>query len=490
MGILFQNTCFQVPDAEASQAEEAGADIGTTARELTSRRRQQLGAIVEEARAWMYALLIPTEIIANGDQDIKANLDEEIEFLTTTLLGTKIDRNKVNLVCAKIARHILAPGIGNLDPGQAYPFVPSYDQVRHLLDARFIKAGFLQIIHDNCALFSYYYPKLRTWHEIRQVANQFALGSEPLSHVLERWQEAMTWSELGVPFFVEWRVAAETNVYNRLRSSNPARLDNFTPAQRDLILVRSGSRPGMPGWYAEIDRNIMTLHPRFFGAEIPNGLQQLQLRLGENILHHIRTRVLMLLHEITHSADVLNTDDHKFKVSGMLIDYVPTELLVGVPSEPGMYQAYGLEACIALARRDKIYNLNKAEDNADSWAYYFTLRILLLAYPELAIGEVMTTYNQWFPQTRKLLGRVQLLHHCSLLFPLRHWDVDDLEYPLRYASVHDMFDPKTIIYDPLKDYYSVESGRKPPTTVKEILELAQAFDVERQRQEADQGNAN
>lgn len=155
-----------------------------------------------------------------------------------------------------------------------------------------------------------------------------------------------------------------------------------------------------------------------------------------------------------------------------------------------MYQAYGLEGCIALARRDAYYNTNKAEDNADSWAYYFTIRILMLIYPDLNIDEAIITHNKWEPQLRELVGRIQLLHHCSLLFPLRHSGAANLKDPRRHAALHRMIDPGTIVYNPSKDYWSVESGRRPPQTVKDILELAQAFDVEVLKREADQRNAN
>lgn len=502
MGILFQHSCYRQPDArlvdQATGKAKKSAKQPKEREKLEKRRRNQLDGIIEEARVWIYALLIPTHIIANGDPDIKRELDNQISEITTELLGTKITLDKVNAICGKIARNILVPGTGNLDPGHAYPTVPDYNSVRYILDSKFIKASFLQIINDNCTNFRTNHPDARTWYEIRLRAGSYTLDNEPLLDVLDRWQHDMTFSELGVPFAVNWRLAAEKIIYDKMqapdqvkviygkvRSTDPTKLKNFKLVQRDLILIRAGNgQPSNPRLQADLqyDYNLMTLHSRFWQdtSTGPDSLREVSMRPGQNRLHDILTRVLVMLHEITHSVDVNYTDDHSFVYETARrnrIDWLPADSFVPVPSKINTYSAYGLEACIGLARRDKRNNTNKAEDNADSWAFYFAIRVLLLAYPDVDIAGALRTCDVFDPQVRLLEENVELLHHCSLLWPLRHATAGDLTDPARHTSIAHLVNG-SVTYDPSKDYFAPVP--MVPRTMAEILKIAQDVDTKTQ----------
>lgn len=77
------------------------------------RRRQEYDDLIDEARLWIFAMILPTEIIANGDKDIKKTLDKTIHELTVLLLGTKIDHGKVSRICEKLAINILRAGFSS-----------------------------------------------------------------------------------------------------------------------------------------------------------------------------------------------------------------------------------------------------------------------------------------------------------------------------------------------------------------------------------------
>lgn len=502
MGILFQYSCYRQPNArlvdQTTGKVKKSASQPKEKEKLKQRRRKQLDSIIEEARVWMYALLIPTHVIANGDPDIQRNIDYQISEITTELLGTKVTLVKVNAICGKIARNILVPGTGNLDPGHTYPAVPEYASVKQNLDSKFIKASFLNVIHDNCTNFRSNHPDARTWYEVRQVAGSYILDNEPLLDVLDRWQHDMTFSELGVPFAVNWRGAAEKVIYDKMRapnqekvihskirSSDPTQLDNLKPEQRDLILIRAGD--GLPVNKDErlqadlqYDINLMTLHPLFWqdASTGPDSLREVSMDTYRGRLSEIGTRVLVILHEITHSPDVSFTEDHSFVYDTdpqNRIDCLPDDTFVPEPSEYRAYKAYGLEACIALARRDKLNKTNKAEDNADSWAFYFAIRVLLLVYPDIDILGALETEDLFLEQSRMLDDRINLLHHCSLLWPLRHPTAGDLTDPrgMRPAST---LGYRSTTYNPSKDYFAPMP--MVPHTMKEILKIAQDIDTE------------
>lgn len=128
----------------------------------------------------------------------------------------------------------------------------------------------------------------------------------------------------------------------------------------------------------------------------------------------------------------------------------------------GHYLAYGLESCLALARRDLYYNTNKAEDNADSWSIYFMLRMIVLAYPELDIMEAYRTPDLFAARDRRVRQREYLLHHCTLFQVLRHPDA---------GNIWDLPD-----YDPSKDTWGPDTGRERPQTTTELVEILKIWD--------------
>lgn len=99
-----------------------------------------------------------------------------------------------------------------------------------------------------------------------------------------------------------------------------------------------------------------------------------------------------------------------------------TDSVTADPNALNFYVSYGIEACLALARRDLWNNTNKAEDNADSWALYALLRMLIYAYLDLDILGAIDEEDSFVRNDRTVQTRDTLLHHCTLFECLRHPD--------------------------------------------------------------------
>lgn len=471
MGVLFQRSCFQVQDA-TYKALAPDAITDEAKEQLEERGRRKFDRLLTEARTWMYAILVPNDIIANGNKDIQKELDSQIEKLTIQLLGHKIDHNKVVAVCGKLARNILIPGIANVELGSKYypdhPRPPPAAMMTNLLDDRHVRAGFYEIILNECQGFWANYPRARTWREIREatLANNYTIASgEPLLPLLNSWQELMTNAELGIPYAQKWREETEQAIYARMQSADPMRLSDFEQSERDLILVRAGGKDIPADACAEMNckNNVITLGTcGFYERPFPDSIRGVNMEEGKGSLHDISTGVTALLHEITHSKDVLYTEDHTFIYNWSLnSDEKIMSMHLYPTSNPVIYAAYGVESCLALVRRDKDDDYNKAEDNADSWALYFTLRVLLLAYPELDIVGALEGADPRRVFVRILRYRQTLLHHCTLFQALRNPKCDD-------------FPKRTLDYKESKDWCKQERNwtyDAPPREVEDLLKV-------------------
>lgn len=144
-----------------------------------------------------------------------------------------------------------------------------------------------------------------------------------------------------------------------------------------------------------------------------------------------------------------------------------------VPSKDE-FAAYGLEFCLALVRRDERDNTNKAEDNAQNWALYFMIRMLMLTYPEIDFLRAVRTENPFNLPDRILDYRGgEILYHCTPFEPLRGREPLP---PLPNGGIRYRH-----YYDVTKDYWSVTSGRRDSRTLLDILEVLEGLQKRREK---------
>lgn len=442
---------------------------------LMDRRQAEFDGLIEEARIWMYAVLLPNEVIANGDAEIKKNLDDTFSQLTTMLLGSKIDHDKVNRICGRIARNILVPGLENLDAGSKYyPPRPPKEQVKHLLDDKYVPTEVLCDMYRALHNFKLYdtfqrsYPNAKTWLEVRRGLGEQWLKAGLPKNVLDWFDDEKmrcTFREVGAPIDAN---TIANDIRERIRSkiytANLKEVRNLAGPIVDLDLV-SVSLGTQPQGIADTFRagNRVALHPLYYA----NMAETISLRdqpvvAGKFNLNYTPTAVHILLHEITHVESVLGTmDQYYYYVKGQLED-------LGDAYHDGPIQVYQIEHCLSLVRHDYMSNTNRAEDNADSWAMLFTIRMLMLLYPEIDFLAAMQTPDPMNLPVRIVQRRKSLLHHCTLFELLRSreelWNRPD--GGIRGPSFG---------YDHSKDHWSIHSGRKQVRTPKDILEEVMRF---------------
>lgn len=485
MGIVFHKLCYEVMDARTKrlrkqrELQKKRPLRGKFMNEVKAEREIQLHGLVDEARVWMYAMSLNLEIIAGYDENIENDVDIIIFHLKDALLGRRIHPSRIKQVCGRIARNILVHGIEDLDDDYQhyFPRVRRNNPTRRALDNTFVKASTITKIYRECPNFQQNHPHVRTWNEVRAVAAPYSIRVNddgmmvvrPLRDQLDIWQLQHAKMFLGFPNEVEWSWNMEAKVRRQLRSRKiPNPITEYdTYKNSDLIVVvphhKSGNRRAAASMLRP--KNIMRLYPRFFEGNRHMSLQNMNIRAGGNLKYDLDgCLVRYFLHEITHAVGVLETEDHTFQVTNGVLDFMPTLSMYpasreqGGPSVPGgngHYLAYGLESCLGLARRDLLNRTNKAEDNADSWSFYFLLTMLIFVYPDLDFIEAFDTDNEFVEQRRRVRRRSHLLHHCTLFEPLRHE---------RAGTIRDHPD-----YDSSKDYCGANSGRDRPTTVDEIL---------------------
>jgi len=468
MGIAFQKSCYLAPDVKVGGRTTHKLKRATR-RKLMRKRRKQLNAILEEARLWSFALLLPTTVFAN--HEAVHELDTTIQTITAKLLGKHISKDKIDGVFGKIARNILVPGITNVDAG--YEYYPTSLPDTDMLDDTLVPAHVLDHLYQECPEYRTKHPAARTWREIRAHADAYTVADEPLQYVLEELQFEDTCFVLGLPHMFSWSSRAERKILALLQSSDPSKLANANFVQQDFVVIKAVEKDNPEEWWASMNTyNIITLYPKFFESIDRDGhgsIRDLYITPGESNLGRIEPgAVTLLLHETTHSKSVLHTDDHTLEYNGPCGDWLDDSLLTpehvtdSVTADrdaPNLYISYGIEACLALARRDLWNNTNKAEDNADSWALYALLRMLIYAYPDLDILGAIDEEDPSLPRNRIIQARDTLLHHCTLFECLRHPDA---------GLISDHPD-----YNASKDPWAAHSGRKKPATVKELLDVVQ-----------------
>lgn len=219
-------------------------------------------------------------------------------------------------------------------------------------------------------------------------------------------QETSTYLELGLPYMVEPEADDKKELSSLARSSNLDLLNDlgFEMIELNTIIVRGTdtapvpdpSRPDMVvGASMFRERKVMQLNARFYTSlEHNSSLRDMYIEVGRKLRNfHSNNSIMIFLHELTHSQNVLDTTDHVFWYVESEIDVLninslarfrPTTNSTTTDTQPGQkFIAYGLEACLALIRRDERDSTNKAEDNADSWTIYFMMRMLILVYLEI-----------------------------------------------------------------------------------------------------------
>lgn len=128
------------------------------------------------------------------------------------------------------------------------------------------------------------------------------------------------------------------------------------------------------------------------------------------------------------------------------------EALQVTPPDEG-YDLETLNICntfgtdMLLTAFDNHSGSNRAEDNADNWARFAQIYLAIVAYPEY-----------YFLSGQTIKRQHTLLHHCSLL------------NPLRLECVGPICDLDG--YNASKDLFKVaEAGYEPPASSREVLEL-------------------
>lgn len=499
MGIVFHKLCYEVMDARTKRLRKQREE--QKKRPLTSKlmaplkakREALLHGLVNEARVWMYAMSLKDEVVAGHDKVTEDNLTNTILDLQAAFLGYRIPAQRIRRVCGRIARNVLVPGVEDLDDDcdEYFPSPPGPKGRRSFLNDRYMKASTLMLIYKECAGFQQSHPHIRTWREIKAVAGPYRIKVEkgdgeededgykvkvekPLGDVLQVWQLEQTKMYLGLPKMMEWSNRMKLRVDRQLRSKKvPDPItDCVTFKDSDMIVVvpvqKKSKRRAVASMTLPI--NVMKLYPRFYEDDHLSSLRNMHIRDGTDLIQDLKgCLVRFFLHEITHAKGVLETKDHTLQVNAGVLDIMPTlnmypaELSsTPTPGGDGVYLAYGLESCLGLARRDILYNTNKAEDNADSWSFFFLLKMIVLVYPDLDITEAYETEDLFAPRNRHVRTRSHLLHHCTLFEPLRHE---------RAGTIRDHPD-----YDASKDYCGAGSDNTRPTTIEDILQELKTLD--------------
>lgn len=374
-----------------------------------------------------------------------------------------------------------------------YPPVPPEEQIKHLLDDEHINYGFLESVYKKHDGFQQQYPNVRTWREVREALTEGNFFGDGNADDFAKRQLQYTWNHLGIPVDGTLTAAEEKRLCARIRSSNPKFSHTFEAlgsraVNTDLIIVRTGDQKNSTANAAaamHVGYNVMELCPSFYENEEMShiSLRDVTIVPGQTRLGEIDCDVALFLHEITHSAGVLLTDDHRFRYIVPGLDVLPirdlkrdsTTVIDSTDSRVELeLTAYGLELCLALIRRDERDNTNKAEGNADNWTYYFLIRMLILAYPEIDFLRPLETDDPFNLPHRKVWYRSgELLHHCTLFERLRSREPLPPMYQGGIRERH--------IYDPSKDYWSADSGRGEPRTMTDILEVLEKISNRRMK---------
>ncbi|KAK5939736.1 hypothetical protein PMZ80_008118 [Knufia obscura] len=477
MGIACQSSCYLVPDFYVKDSKK-GKLKKTTRRKLMKRRKEQMDSVLEEARLWASAMLLPLHLISE-----KPELYRTMRDLTIRLLGPNVREDKINCVFRKLSQHVLLPDIEETSDVSNYPTLTD-EQLLHISDEHPIIASMLYEIYDQCPNFEAANPNARTWADVKRCADSHTIYDQPLKDWVVGYQIKSARANLGLPNNGRWTSDVLKKVKTRLLSPNPLKLENASDlclVAHNCNLIQASFEPRPGDFTASQSRsdNVMTLHPPFF--------EEMEASIKEPGV---------IIHELFHAPSVLFTIDQDFEYSDhdmqewtddyLCIKFMDEDELKENPDGPHRYTgqrdlyslngnelrmtsvtAYGIQACIDLVMEGRRSNMELAEDNAESWALLNLFRVLIFAYPDFDFFADRDEGWGWNARPRETL-----LHHCSLFDFLRNPETQP------YKSITDH--PG---YDPSKDLWAKGSGRKRPESMKELLETVDEIVKERLRQE-------
>jgi len=397
-------------------------------------------------------------------------------------------------VFRKIGQRILLPGISDSSSTSSSLVRFPDEELKRLSDHRLVPSWVLVTLEIECAEFCATYPDARTWRDMQLHADErFRIFDEPLRDYLHNVQLDVAETDLGLPYWDDESPLKEKEIYSKLRSPNKKKLFSFPEmhfVDHDFIVVcASNHADGDTAAAMTPFRNVLELYPCFFSDQYANSLKDVHLMPEVTDMRYSANRVQTLMHEVMHSRSSIHgkptsanaqEPTNSFPAAkDNCVDYTEEDIqhsnqrfllrettwrshtleqnLVDRRAvNPGASQprsdttsimGYGLEACLKMALSKNASDINNAQNNADTWATYGELWIILLAYPEF---DCMAS-------SFKVKTRDRLIHHCSLYNCMRHPDA---------PSIWELSG-----YDPSKDSWAEHTGKKRPANVTELLAI-------------------
>lgn len=287
---------------------------------------------------------------------------------------------------------------------------------------------------------------------------RFRMFDEPLRDSLHNAQLDVAEKDLGLPYWDDESPLTEKDIYSKLRSPKTKKLFSFPEmhfVDHDFIVVCAYNHADGDAVATMTPfRNVLELYPCFFSDQYASSLKDVHLMPEVTDVRYSASRIQVLVHEVMHSrssihgkptsADAQEPANSFPAAKDHCVDYTEEDIqhsdqrflyreitgysytleqhLVDPRTvNPGTSQprsgttsivGYGLEACQKMAHSKNASDINNAQDNADTWATYNELWIILLAYPEFDCMD----------SSFKVKTRDRLVHHCSLYNCMRHSD--------------------------------------------------------------------
>lgn len=303
-------------------------------------------------------------------------------------------------------------------------------------DRKFFRTPYLEWGELNSYIRNYHYKTVVCNAGVHTVQCASTSHIRDLKEFVQDAQAYCVSQELGLPVTRPYDRDAWEKLQRWTKSRSDgiwdgrARLRALDLESDDIIAIRAMQKPdGKKMASLRTAENLMDLYPAFFETAIDKSIFKYIIMPGRTWGYTAWSNAHeILIHELAHSHSVLGTHDckvfcrngsrkpwgdlhgtcakHQAKRQRKLeeasqIDH-ETPLMIVEES------AYVDPMVFMLAARSDISNVNKAEDNAGSWAVFSRLRLLTLVYPE---------YN--FIDSWQVTQRTALLHHCSLFDCLR-----------------------------------------------------------------------
>lgn len=321
---------------------------------------------------------------------------------------------------------------------------------------------------------------------------RFKIFNEPLRDYLHNVQLDVAETDLGQPYRDEESPLKEKEIYSKLRSPNKKKLYSFPTmhfVDPDFVVVcASNHEDGNTSATMAPIKNVLELYLCFFSDQYTDAIKDVRFMPDVTDVRYLANRPMTLVYEVMHScssndgkptsADTQELANSVHVAKDNCVDYTEEDLQNSDqrclfrksstghlyttkqrPTDPGAInpgtpqprthttsiQGYGLEACLKMALSRNADDINKAQNNADTWAVYDELWIILVAYPELDCMD----------SSFKVRCRDRLIYHCSLYNCIRHPDASPIwEVPG---------------YDASKGSWAEHTGKKRPANVTELL---------------------